>query len=80
MSEYDLALPPKAIHRNIRLKWNATFGYSSVHNYLNEFVEEGLAVRVEPAPLENREIVEVEANESRAYYMVTDEGKEYVTE
>jgi len=76
MSEYDLALPPKAIHRNIRYKWNATFGYSSVNNYLEEFVEDGLAVRVEPAPLESRELVEVGPDEARAYYLITDAGKE----
>jgi len=78
MSEYDLALPPKAIYRNIRLKWNATFSYSSIHNYLDEFVEEGLALRVEPEPLSAREVVEVESGESRAYYMITDKGREYV--
>jgi len=78
MSEYDLALPPKAIHRNIRLKWNATFSYSSTHNYLDEFVEEGLALRVEPEPLAAREVVEVENGDARAYYLITDEGKQYV--
>ncbi len=78
MSEYDLALPPKAIYRNIRLKWNATFSYSSIHNYLEEFEEEGLALRVEPEPLAAREIVEVEDNDARAYYMITDAGREYV--
>jgi len=78
MSEYDLALPPKAIHRNIRLKWNATFSYSSTHNYLEEFVEEGLAQRVEPKPLSAREIVEADNGDARAYYIITDAGHEYV--
>jgi len=78
LASHDLALPPKVIYRNLKFRHRITFGGTTVENYLDEFVEEGLIKRVNPAALEAGEAVEVppENNEVRAYYVLTDAGRE----
>lgn len=76
MADHELALPPRAIYRNLRLHEAVTFSYSSVLNYLEEYVEEGHITRIEPQPLADREVVPVEDEDSRAYYLITQSGKE----
>lgn len=81
LAEYGLALPPRAIYRNLRLHYNITFGYSSVNNYLDAFVDEGLCDRVDPSKLEDRELVSMPpGKKNRAYYIITEEGKEELTD
>lgn len=81
LAEHDLALPPKAIHRNLRHKHNATFGYSAMRNYLDDMVEDGLVTRIKPDELENREVTEMERGRNqRAYYILTDKGRERAAE
>lgn len=76
LAEYDLALPPLAIYRNMRLKWNITFSKQSIHNYLDEFTDEGLVLRVEPAPIGSRKLVEAKGEDTRAYYIISEKGRD----
>ena len=79
MDEYPLALPPRAIHRNLKLLWKVTFAWRSTQTYLREFEEDGLVMRVEKAPLDEGDVVEA-GDESRAYYLITDAGHEQVAD
>ena len=79
LNEYRLALPQRAIFRNLCFRYGITFGYSSVDNYLDEFVEEGRCRRVDPDALEDRELADISSGrQNRAYYIITDEGIEYI--
>lgn len=81
MAHHDLALPPRAIYRNLRFKHEITFSYSSVDNYLDEFAKEGLMRRVRPEPLANGEVVDAgQGKGERAYYLITETGKAYFRE
>jgi len=78
LCDYDLVLPPRTIYNNLKLKENVTFSYKSTRNYLREFADEGLVVRLEPKPLAAGERVEPsDEGDSRAYYEITEKGKEY---
>ena len=79
MAEHDLAFPPKVLYRNLKLKRGITFRYSTVNNYLEEFVELGFVRRVYPQPLEAGEIKDVpdgDSDDVRANYIITDAGRE----
>lgn len=77
MAEYGLALPPKAIYRNLRLLEGITFSERSIENYLDEFVAESLVNRIDPERMEDAEIAEIQPgeNQRRAYYIITDKGR-----
>lgn len=77
LNEHPLALPPKIIYRNLRLHRQITFSEDSVENYLEEFVEEGLVDRIEKEPLDDGRIEQADDDYSRAYYLITDEGRNY---
>lgn len=79
MDEYDIALPPKPLFRGLRFRYKATFGYTSLRNYLDELQEDGLVLRVDPEELEMRNVVEVEAEgrDARTYYLISDAGREH---
>lgn len=70
MAEYGLALPPKAIYRNLRLLEEITFSERSVENYLDEFVAESLINRIDPDRMEDVELATMppEETQRRAYY------------
>jgi hypothetical protein len=77
--EHGLALPPLAIHRNLKFHQAITFGRASVDNYLEEFVEDGFVRRVDPDKLNERELVDIPGGrENRAYYIATEEGREHL--
>lgn len=76
MAEHQLALPPSAIYRNLRLHKQITFSERSVENYLDEFVDEGLIARIAPGALKDRNVKEITDRSQRAYYIITDEGIE----
>jgi predicted transcriptional regulator len=79
MDAHALALPPGVIYRNMRFHHNVTFSYSSIDNYLDEFVADGLVRRVEPASLETREPVDLPADDTKkGYYIITDKGRDEV--
>ena len=69
-----LALPPSVLYRNLRLRQNATFGSSTLDNYLEELHEEGLITRIDPEAMEDRELVEID--EGRGYWVATEAGRE----
>lgn len=78
MAEHELAFPPKVLYRNLKLKEGITFRYSTVNNYLEEFVESGYVRRVYPKPLEDGDVVDVPDSDSddvRANYIITEKGR-----
>ncbi|CCQ34292.1 hypothetical protein HLRTI_002162 [Halorhabdus tiamatea SARL4B] len=77
MKDHPLALSPLLLYRNMRLHQTVTFSVDSLRNYLEEFAEEGLVLRVEKEPLDDGRIVEADSG-TRAYYVISDEGREYL--
>jgi len=77
MREYDVALRPAELYRNLRYHRQITFSKESVDNYLEEFVEEGLALRVKPTGMDAGKIEEA-PQDKRAYYIITDDGRKYL--
>ena len=75
LAETRLALPPKALFRNLRLQENATFSEKSLNNYLAELEAGGFVKRVDPEAIEERTIREVDVDE-RGYYLITGDGVE----
>jgi hypothetical protein len=76
MARHELALPPRAIFRNLRLRHNATFARRTLVNYLDDLVDDGLLMRVQPSKLEDRKLV---AADGSGYYLITDAGYESAT-
>jgi DNA-binding PadR family transcriptional regulator len=77
MAQHKLALPPAAIHRNLKLHEELHISPSTVENYLEELLEEGYVTRVDPEPLQQGEISSLSADEAgRAYYLITEDGVE----
>ena len=70
--ESEMALAPKAIFRNLKIR-GATFEERTTVTYLNELVDEGLVKRVSAKKLDKGEIVTAEKGEE-GYYMATDEA------
>lgn len=77
MGEHPVALRPAELYRNLRFHRRITFSKESVDNYIEEFVDEGLVLRVKPQALEMGKIEEAPADQ-RAYYIISDDGKEYL--
>jgi len=77
MEDHPLAMPPTVIYRNLRVHRNLRVGYETLKNYLDEFHEEGLVLRVDKKSLDDGEIVEADADD-RAYYVISDEGREWL--
>jgi len=73
LSETRLALPPKVIFRNLRLKHNATFSEKSLNNYLSELEAQDFITRVDPEALEQRTVSDV-GPDDRGYYLITESG------
>ena len=78
MAEYDVPMPPTVLYRSLRLKKNFTYSDETLLNYLGELVDSDAVLRVDPAALENREIVPVSDADTRCYYVITDTGRERV--
>lgn len=73
LAHTGLGLPPAVLYRNLRLRQNATFSEKTLYNYLEELEADGYLMRIDPAAMEDREIVEIDGG--RAYWMATDAGK-----
>lgn len=81
MAEHGLALPPRAIYRNLKVNHSITFQPKTVENYLDEFLEDGLVSRVDPKALDDGRISELrEDADRRAYYIVTADGIKWLEE
>lgn len=79
MDEFQLALPPLLVYRNMRLHEKVTFSVDSLRNYLEEFVDEGLVLRIKKQPLDEGKLEEAKSG-GRAYYLISEQGKEYLQE
>jgi len=77
MGQYPVALRPAEIYRNLRYHRRITFSKESVDNYIKEFVDEGLVLRVKPQALEMGQIEEAPEGQ-RAYYIISDDGREFL--
>lgn len=78
LAETGWAMPPAVVFRNLKLHQNISFEKRSVKTYLSEFVDEGLLRRVDPAHLENRELVDADDDARQAWYIITEEGRDYL--
>lgn len=78
MEEHPLALPPTVWYRNLRLHRTVTFSKDSLGNYFKEFVEQGLVARVDKEALDKGQIKTISDDDYRAYYIITDSGREYL--
>jgi hypothetical protein len=77
LADHGLALPQRVIYRNLKLHQGITFGYSTVDNYLDDFVEEGLVRRINPKDLDDlpAELIDMPGGKkNRAYYIITEAG------
>jgi DNA-binding PadR family transcriptional regulator len=83
LSEHPLALPPKVIHRNLKLHRSITFQYQTVNSYLDTLTKEGYVRRVDPSELDNlpTALVDLESGPNKpSYYIITEEGRAYLNE
>ena len=76
MAEHPLALPPLTWYRNLKIHRDMTFSQDTLNNYLEEFVDEGLAARVDKEAMDSGQVQTVDDDDYRAYYIVTDRGIE----
>ena len=82
IGQHDIALPPLAIYAGLRRQEDITFSYRTVQNALSDLVEDGYAVRVDTDSLRKDGDIEPvqEGAARRAYYFITDAGREYIDE
>jgi hypothetical protein len=80
MAQYDVPMPPTVLHRGLRLHKNFTYSDETLLNYLGELVEDGLVVRIDPQALHTRDIVPLTDADTRGYYLITDDGRDFVAE
>ena len=76
MAEYDVPMPPTVLHRALRLKCNFTYSDETLLNYLGELVDSGAVLRVDPQALEQRDVETTDSPDTRAYYLISDAGRE----
>jgi len=76
LADHQIPLPPKAIYRAMKVERNINFSYRTVQNILSELSESGLVAKVDMKELDDGNLVEMDddANSSRAYYMITNQG------
>jgi len=76
MAEHRLALKPTTVYRNLSLHRHITFGQATVLNILQELTDSGDLRRVDPDALGDRRLVDLDPDEGRGVYLVTEEGIE----
>jgi repressor of nif and glnA expression len=74
--ESGMAVPLKVLTRNVKLQ-GATFEESSVRRYLNELLDDGLVIKIDPFGLDDRKIIEVGKSEE-GYWMASQKGRERI--
>ncbi len=79
IAEHGFPMPPIVIYRGMRFREDVTFGYSATKDIIERLVDFGELMPVEKDPIEHREIVELpQDTDARAYYWITDKGRERV--
>jgi hypothetical protein len=80
IDEHDMPLPPLAIWGGLNRQYRVTFSYRTLQNILSDLVDEGDVFRVDTTILkEEGRVEEVEDSSGRrAYYYITEEGRERV--
>jgi repressor of nif and glnA expression len=76
LADSGCAMPPAVIFRNAKLR-GADFERRSVNNYLTDLHERGLVIKVDPASLDDGDVVEIDISEE-GYFMATDEAPDYL--
>jgi Fe2+ or Zn2+ uptake regulation protein len=80
LDEHDIPLQPKSIYGGLISNQDITFSYRTVQNIISEFTDEGL---IEKVRIDTDEGVVEQMSESdsgRAYYLITDKGRQKVPE
>lgn len=83
LAEHDMPLPPLAIYAGLVQHHRITFSYRTVQNILSELTETDDLYRVDTSALRNGDIEPIGSDDDsnrRAYYHITDQGKERVEE
>jgi len=80
LAEHGIALPPKAIFRGLKLERGINFSYSTVKNALADLERAGHVSRVDKEALDDGEIETISGDTSsrRAYYLVTEAGRDHL--
>lgn len=77
IEEHEIALPPKAIYRGLKVQEDITFSYRTVQNILSRMNERGLVMRCDKDELDDGRIVKLpdDASGRRTYYFITKDGR-----
>jgi len=75
--QYPLALSRTVLYRNLRYK-GATFGSTSLQNYLNELRDEGRVARIDAEEFAEGRLVKSDGEP--AYWIATRDGAEWVVD
>lgn len=79
LADHGWAMPPSVIFRNLKFHQDITFEQRSLTTYLDEFVEEGLVRRIDPKKLPEKELTDLdEGSDRRAWYIITEDGRDYL--
>jgi len=82
IAKHDMALPPLAIYAGLIRQEGITFGYRTVQNALSDLVEDGAVIRVDTESLRKDGTIKPveDSSRRRAYYFITDKGREWISE
>jgi Fe2+ or Zn2+ uptake regulation protein len=78
LHETDLVLKASPIYRNLKFHRRITFEDQTVRNILHELTEEGYVRRVDIQQIPNGELVDVDSDNRKGGYVITDKGREVV--
>lgn len=78
LHETDLVLKASPIYRNMKFHRRITFEDQTVRNILHELTESGHVRRVDVQQIPDGELVDVDADNRRGAYVITDKGREVV--
>jgi hypothetical protein len=76
LGESGVAMPRTVLLRNVKFR-GGRFERTSLGNYLDELMAEGLVKKIDPAAMEAREEVVVDS-EQKGYFIATEAGRKRV--
>jgi hypothetical protein len=79
MADVGSPLPSKALYLNARLR-GARFSRRTVDGYLAELRDRGLVRRVDPDAMENGDLVDAGDDVYRAYWIISEDGLEHISD
>lgn len=80
LAEHDIPLGPIGIYGGLVHTQDITFSYSTVQNIMRELAEQGAVERVQIDPSAGEVRPLPDDGDRRAYYLITDQGRERLAE